>query len=34
MQFTLDLNQRWVEGRASYRRPDEPILFDDKLVCS
>jgi hypothetical protein len=24
-QLCLNLNQRWAEGRASYRRPEEPI---------
>jgi hypothetical protein len=25
MQYTLALNQRWCDGRASYRPPTEPI---------
>ena len=25
MQYTLALNQRWCDGRASYRPPAEPI---------
>jgi len=25
LQLSLDLNQRWTEGRAFYRRPEEPI---------
>jgi hypothetical protein len=25
MQYTLALNQRWCDGRATYRSPTEPI---------
>ncbi len=32
-QLTLDLNQRWTEGRASYRRPDEPIRTSEYDVA-
>lgn len=32
-QLTLNLNQRWTAGRASYRRPAEPIHTSDYDVA-
>lgn len=33
MQLTLDLNQRWTGGRATYRRPDDPIRTSEYDVA-
>jgi hypothetical protein len=33
MQFTFAFNQRWEEGRASYRRPGEPIRTSEYEVA-
>ncbi len=33
MQYTLDFNQRWCQGRASYRPPTEPIRTRDYDVA-
>lgn len=32
-QLSLDLNQRWSQGRASYRRPEEPIRTQEYDVA-
>lgn len=33
MQLTLNLNQRWLGGRASYRPPSEPIRASEYDVA-